>query len=88
MFYVFCVYSSFAIILIGKRELFTLLCLSSWCIVSVVLLFLASPQVCLKCVIVVFPSQTPILCINIFLFLIALYIYVCVNQIKLWRLIQ
>ena len=27
-----CVLSSFAIILMGKRELFALLCLSSWCL--------------------------------------------------------
>ena len=30
-----CVYSSIAIILIGKRELVALLCLSSWCLVVV-----------------------------------------------------
>ena len=35
------VYSSFAIILIGKREMVTLPGLSSWCLVIVVLLFLA-----------------------------------------------
>ena len=33
------VYFSFAIILIGKRELVALLCLSSWCLVVVVWLF-------------------------------------------------
>ena len=31
-----CVHSSFAIILMGKRELVALLCLSSWCLVIVV----------------------------------------------------
>ena len=31
-----CVNSSFAIILMGKKELFALLCLSSWCLVIVV----------------------------------------------------
>ena len=53
-----CVYSSFAIILMGKRELVALLCLSSWCLVIVVWLFLAVPQVCLQFVIVVFPDHT------------------------------
>ena len=32
----FCVHSSFAIMLMGKRELVALLCLSSWCLVIVV----------------------------------------------------
>ena len=40
-----CVNSSFAIILIGKRELAALLSLSSWCIVIVVWIFLAVPLV-------------------------------------------
>ena len=35
-----CIHSSFAIILMGKRELVALLSLSSWCLVIVVLLFL------------------------------------------------
>ena len=38
--------SSFAIILIGKRELVALLSLSSWCLVVVVWLLLAVPVVC------------------------------------------
>ena len=46
--------SSFAIILIGKRELVALLRLSSWCLVIVVWLFLALPCVCLQVMIVVF----------------------------------
>ena len=37
------VHSSFAIILMGKRELFALLSLSSWCLVIVALLFFAVP---------------------------------------------
>ena len=41
-------HSSFAIILMGKRELVALLSLSSWC------LFLPVPWVCLQFVIVVF----------------------------------
>ena len=57
MFYVFCtllyVPSSFAIILMGRRELVALLGLSSWCLVIVVWLFLAVPWVCLRFVIVV-----------------------------------
>ena len=39
---------SFAIILIGKRELVALLGVSSWCLVIVVWLFLAVPWVCLQ----------------------------------------
>ena len=53
-----CDHSSFAIILIGKRELIALRCLSFWCLVIVVLLFLTMPQVCLHFVIMVFPNHT------------------------------
>ena len=56
-----CDCSSFAIILMGKRELFALLSLSSWCLVMVVWLFLAVPWVCLRFVIVVFPDHTHLL---------------------------
>ena len=52
------VHSSFAIILIGKRELGALLSLSSWCLVIVVWLFLAVPWICLQFVIVVIPDHT------------------------------
>ena len=55
------VHSSFAIILLGKRELIALLSLSSWCLVMVVWLFLTVPWVCLQFVIVVFPDHTHIL---------------------------
>ena len=51
-------HSSFAIILMGKRELVALLCLSFWCLVIVLWLFLTMPQVCLQFVIVVFPDHT------------------------------
>ena len=54
----FCVHSSFAIVLMGKRELVALLSLSSWCLVIVVWLFLAVPWVGLQCIIVVFPDHT------------------------------
>ena len=50
--------SSFAIILMGKRELVALLSLSSWCLMIVVWLFLAVPWICLQFVIVVFPDHT------------------------------
>ena len=50
--------SSFAIILMGKRELVALLSMSSWCFVIVVWLFLAVLWVCLQFVIVVFPDHT------------------------------
>ena len=53
-----CVYSSIAIILMGKRELIALLNLSSWCLVVVGRLFLAVPRGCLQFVIVVFPDHT------------------------------
>ena len=52
------VHSSFAIILMAKRELVALLSLSSWCLVIVVWLFLAVPWVCLQFVSVVFPDHT------------------------------
>ena len=48
------VYSSIAIILMGKKELIALLNLSSWCLVMVERLFLAVPLGCLQFVIVVF----------------------------------
>ena len=53
--------SSFAIILMEKRELVGLLSLSSWCLVIVVWLFLAVPWDCLQFVIVVFPDHTHLL---------------------------
>ena len=53
--------SSFAIILIVKRELVALLSLSPWCLVIVMLLFLAVPWVSLQFVIVVFPDHTHLL---------------------------
>ena len=55
------VHSSFAIILIGKKELVTLLNLSSWCLVMVERLFLAVPRGCLRFVIVVFLDHTHLL---------------------------
>ena len=58
------VHSSFAIILMGKRELFFfffLLGLPSWCLLIVVWLILAVPWVCLRFVMVVFPDHTHLL---------------------------
>ena len=55
------VHSSFAIILMGERELVALLSLSSWCLVIAVWLFLAVPWVCLQFVIVVLPDHTHLL---------------------------
>ena len=52
------VYSSIAIILLGKIELVALLNLSSWCFVMVEWLFLAVPWGCLRFVIVIFPDHT------------------------------
>ena len=51
-------HSSFAIILMGKRELVVLLSLSSWFLVNVVWLFLAVPRVCLQYVIMICPDHT------------------------------
>ena len=44
----------------GKRELVALFCMSSWCLVIVVWLFLMMPRVCVQFVIVVFPDHTHI----------------------------
>ena len=51
-----CVFSSFAVILMGKSKLIALLCWSFWFIVVVIflLLFFTVPWVRLQCVIVVF----------------------------------
>ena len=51
------VHSSIATILMGKRELVSLLNLSSWCLVIGEWLFLAVPLGCLLFVIVVFPDH-------------------------------
>ena len=55
------VHSSVAIILMRKRELIDLLNLSSWCLVMVERLFLATPRGCLQFVIVIFPDHTHLL---------------------------
>ena len=55
------VFSSIAIILMGKRELVALLNLSTWCLVMVARLFLAVPRGRLRFVIVVFPDHTHLL---------------------------
>ena len=55
------VHTSFAINLMGMRELVALLSLSSWCFVMVVWLFLAVPWVCLQFVIMVFLDHTHLL---------------------------
>ena len=49
----------------GKRELVALLCLSSWCLVIVVWLFLAVPRVCLQFVIVLFSDHTHLLFLSL-----------------------
>ena len=65
-FFMFCCtllwgHSSFAIISMVMRELVDMLCLSFWCLVSVVWLFLMMPRVCLQFVIMVFPDHTHLL---------------------------
>ena len=67
-----CVPSSFAIILMGKRELVALLSLSSWRLVIVVWLFLAVSWVSLQFVIVVFSDHTRLL----FLMLLCVFCYI------------
>ena len=57
--------SSFAIILMGKRELVALLNLSSWCLVIVVWLFLVVPWVCLQFMNLVFPDHTHLLFLRV-----------------------
>ena len=52
------VHFSIAMILMGKRELITLLGFSSRCLVIVVWIFLAVPWVCLRFVIGVFADHT------------------------------
>ena len=56
-----CVHSSFAIILMGRRELVASLYLSSRCLMIVVWFLLVVPRVCLQFVIVVFPDHTHLL---------------------------
>ena len=57
-FLLLCVHSSFAIILMGKKELGALICLSSRWLIIVLWLFLTIPWVHLQFVIVVFPVHT------------------------------
>ena len=54
---------SFVIILMVKRELVALFCLSSLCIVIIIImwLFLLVPCIGLQCVIVVYPDHTHLL---------------------------
>ena len=51
-------HSSFAIILMGNRELVALLRLPSWCLMIVLWFFLVVPLVFLQFVIVVIPDHT------------------------------
>ena len=67
-----CVHSSFTIILMRKRELVALLCLSSWCLVIVVWPFLTMPRGSMQFVIVVFPDHTHLLYLVILCFLMDL----------------
>ena len=61
-----CVHSSFAIILVGKRELVALIGLSSHSLVIILWLYLMAPRVCLQFVIMVFPDHTLLLFLNRF----------------------
>ena len=57
----FIIHSSFAIILMVKRELVVFLNLSSWCLVIDVRFLLLVPLVCLQFVIMVFPDHSHLL---------------------------
>ena len=52
----------------GKKGLVALLCLSTWCIVIVIVLwlFLAVQWVGMQCVIVVFPNHTHLLFLRVY----------------------
>ena len=73
-----CVLSSFACISMGKRELLALLCLSFWCLVFCVCLFLRMSRVCLQFVIVVFPDHTHLL------FFLWLFLTKLVCSVRFW----
>ena len=62
------VHSSLTFILMGKRELVAMLCLSFWCLVTVVWLFLAVTRVGLQFVAVVFPDHAHILFLMLSIF--------------------
>ena len=79
------VHSSFAIILMGTRELVASLCLSSWCLVIVMWLFLTIPRVCLQFVIVLFPDHTHLL---VFLSIINLFFYIFKSVLMDFFLLQ
>ena len=49
----------------GKRELVALLCLSSWCLMSGVWLFLVMLAVCQQFIFVVFPDHTHYCCFHL-----------------------
>ena len=67
--------TSFAIILMGNRELVALLCLSSWRVVIVVWFFLTVQWVCLQFVIVVFPDHTHLLFLTVYFPHIIIWFY-------------
>ena len=81
------VHSSFAIILMGKRELIALLNLSSWCLVMVERLFLAVPRGCLQFVIVVFPDHTHLLFLSFSPFFISILCLMtdCINMANILK---
>ena len=76
------IHSSFAIILIGKRELIAWLSLSSWCLIISMWLFLAGQWVCLQFAIVVFPDHTHLL------FYICIYIITLTCQFFIKRVLH
>ena len=89
------VHSSFATILMRKRELISLLSLSFWCLVIVVWLLLAVQWVYLQFMSVVFPDHTHLLFIwvnistqylsALFCFKIFIFVCVCVLAYFTWH---
>ena len=69
------VHSSFAIILMGKRELVALLSLPSLYLVIVLWLFLALQWICLQFVIVVLPDHNQLLFLLIFHIMIETHLH-------------
>ena len=57
----------------GKKELVSLLGLSSWCLVMVERLFVMVPQGCLRFVIAVFPDHTR----ELFLLSVTCMVFIC-----------
>ena len=74
------VHPSFAIILMGKRELVVWPSYSSWCLMIAAWVFLAVPWGCLQFMIVVFPDQTHLL-FYIYIYIITLRCHILIKRV-------